>query len=71
MLDYYVDLFKKLFEVKRKYSIANNYNIFSVLNMERDETKLHSAIIADLLNPNGRHELGSEPLILFLKNALS
>lgn len=39
--------------------------------MERDETKLHSAIIADLLNPNGRHELGSEPLILFLKNALS
>ena len=71
MFDYYDKLFTRLYTVKLKYSIINTYNIFSVLSMERDETKLHSAIIADLLNPNGMHELGSVPLILFLKNALS
>ena len=33
------------------------FNIFSVLNMERDEVHTHSSFIAELLNPKGLHGL--------------
>lgn len=44
------------------------FNIFKVLSLEANETKLHSALIAEMLNPKGSHGLGSEPLRLFLYN---
>lgn len=44
------------------------FNIFKVLSLEANETKLHSALIAELLNPKGSHGLGSDPLRLFLFN---
>ncbi|MFW6026906.1 MAG: PD-(D/E)XK nuclease family protein [Candidatus Woesearchaeota archaeon] len=34
---------------------GENFNIFSVLNMETDEVTTHSQFIAELLNPNGAH----------------
>lgn len=34
---------------------GENFNIFNVLGMRSNETKLHSALLADLLNPKGSH----------------
>src|SRR5690606_5460774 len=44
-----------------------NFNIFSIMNMERDEVRLHSSIITELLDPKGSHQLGSKPLALFIE----
>lgn len=46
---------------------GENYNIFEILKFEKRETILHSAVIADLLNPTGKHALGAMPLKSFLK----
>ncbi|MDI6047791.1 PD-(D/E)XK nuclease family protein [Flavobacterium yafengii] len=48
-------------------STGENFNIFSVMGMESDEVKTHSAIIGELLNPKGSHGLGDKPLRLFIK----
>jgi len=45
---------------------GENFNIFSVMNMEYDEVYTHSAIIGELLNPNGSHGQGSIFLDLFV-----
>lgn len=45
---------------------GDNYNIFKVLNIESNEVKLHTAFIADLLNPKGTHGFKSVFLQLFL-----
>lgn len=34
---------------------GENFNIFAVMNMEHSEVSTHSAIIGELLNPNGSH----------------
>ncbi|MEG2321334.1 MAG: PD-(D/E)XK nuclease family protein [Bacteroidales bacterium] len=34
------------------------FNVFSIMKMTSDEVKLHSSIIAELLNPNGSHKMG-------------
>lgn len=46
---------------------GENFNIFSVMNMEKNEVKTHSAIIGELLNPNGKHGQGSVFLKLFFE----
>lgn len=51
---------------KIAYHSDNNYNIFKILNIESNEVKLHSAFIADLLNPKGSHGFKSSFLQLFL-----
>ena len=56
----------KIYE-KHKELTGENFNIFRIMNMERDEVSTHSAIIAELLNPKGSHGLGSKPLELFVK----
>ena len=48
---------------------GENYNIFETLRLTTRETRLHSAVIADLLNPEGNHALGVQPLMAFLKVA--
>lgn len=62
-----VDALIKLSEEQRELS-GENFNIFSIMNMERDEVHTHSAIIGELLNPKGTHGLGSKPLELFIKS---
>lgn len=44
-----------------------NFNIFKVMGMQTDEVKLHSAFLAELLNPKGSHGMGDLFLIEFIK----
>ena len=46
---------------------GENYNIFEVLRLTTRETRLHSAVVANLLNPAGNHGLGTVPLNTFLR----
>lgn len=34
---------------------SENFNIFRILKLESSEVRLHSAFIAELLNPKGNH----------------
>lgn len=45
---------------------GEDFNLFSIMGMESNETYTHSAIIAALLDPNGNHYMGSIFLELFL-----
>lgn len=45
---------------------GEKFNVFEILGMQSNETRLHSAIIAELLNPEGNHGLGAEPLRTFV-----
>jgi len=49
---------------------GENFNVFSILDRESDEVKTHSAIIAELLNPQGSHSQGPLFLRLFLEKLL-
>ncbi|MCH5328506.1 MAG: PD-(D/E)XK nuclease family protein [Coprobacter sp.] len=56
-------------EQKRQANLrGENYNIFEILHLKSNETRLHSAIIADLLNPKGNHALGIKPLQNFIES---
>lgn len=55
----------KVYEKHAELS-GENFNIFSIMGMESDEVRTHSAVIGELLNPKGSHSLGSKPLELFL-----
>ncbi|WP_366187228.1 PD-(D/E)XK nuclease family protein [Flavobacterium ovatum] len=50
---------------------GENFNIFSVMGMESNEVKTHSAIIGELLNPKGSHGLDEVPLKLFIEQITS
>ena len=52
-------------EEKRKR--GENFNIFDVLGLSTSEVRLHSAFLAELLNPNGNHGLGNQFLEAFLQ----
>ncbi|MGB5981740.1 MAG: PD-(D/E)XK nuclease family protein [Nonlabens sp.] len=51
-------------EVRAK---GEDFNIFSVLGMESNETKTHSGMLVALLDPKGNHYQGSVFLRLFLE----
>jgi len=64
-------LLKEVSIIQKKYDeiaaiTGENFNIFSIMNMETDEVKTHSAIIGELLNPMGSHSQGSVFLDLFI-----
>lgn len=44
---------------------GEHFNLFMVLDRERDEVKTHSAFISELLKPNGSHGMGNVFLRLF------
>lgn len=44
------------------------FNIFQVLHLERRETITHSAFLAELLNPNGSHGMGTACLKSFIQH---
>src|SRR5690606_13316597 len=46
---------------------GENFNLISLLNMERDEVRTHSRIIGELLNPEGTHGQGNTFLKIFFK----
>ncbi len=45
---------------------GQNFNLFSLLRNEREEVKLHSKFISELINPQGSHEQGTVFLECFL-----
>ena len=63
-----VRLILKKAEVEKKEADrrGENFNIFNVLGLTSDETRTHSAFIAELLNPNGSHGLGDQFLRSFV-----
>ncbi|MDC6406324.1 MULTISPECIES: PD-(D/E)XK nuclease family protein [Maribacter] len=46
---------------------GENFNVFSILNMEHKENGTHSALLGELLNPKGSHLKGDLFLQLFLQ----
>ena len=64
-----VDREKTLQEAKR--TRGENFNIFNVLGVSTSEVKLHSAFIAELLNPYGDHGLGEKFLKFFIEEAIN
>jgi hypothetical protein len=49
---------------------GENFNIFNLLGVSTSEVRLHSAFLAELLNPHGSHDLGTvfiEEFVLILK----
>jgi len=57
-----IDLYEKHAELS-----GEKFNVFSIMGMDSDEVRTHSAILGELLNPKGNHSLGSKPLELFVK----
>lgn len=49
------------------YKNGDYFNIFSILGLSSNETRTHSAFLAELLDPNGSHGKGK----LFLENFIS
>ena len=60
-----VDKVKQRKEEARKRGEA--FNIFNVLGLSTNETRTHSAFIAELLNPRGNHGCGSMFLAEFIR----
>jgi hypothetical protein len=56
---------KTIQEEKRKR--GENFNIFDILKLSKNECRLHSAFLTELLNPNGSHGLKDVFLKLFLQ----
>ena len=52
--------------LKKEKEEGKSFNVFSALNMCSDEMRLHSRLLATLLNPKASHGLGNEFLKLFL-----
>jgi len=66
------NLLQKVSDISTKYEeiakiTGENFNIFKVMNVLSDEVKLHSAFIAELLNPKGTHGQGDVFLKLFVE----
>ena len=62
--------------LKNKYDelaavTGEQFNVFSILGVETDEVRTHSAFLADLLNPQGSHRQGDAFQKLFMKVALN
>ena len=62
--------------MKRKYDelaavTGEQFNVFSILGVEADEVRTHSAFLVDLLDPQGSHRQGDAFQKLFLKVALN
>lgn len=49
-----------------KQNTGEDFNVFSILGMERKEVKTHSKFLAELLNPKGSHDQGDTFLKLFI-----
>src|SRR5690606_22434580 len=46
---------------------GDNFNIFKTLGLSTSEVRLHSALLAELLNPKGSHGLEEKFLKLFIQ----
>lgn len=77
-MDKLIDLLKQIKSIvdqdrimkEERWKRGENFNVFSVLSLSRNETRLHSAFIAELLNPNGSHGLHNAFLENFICNII-
>ena len=65
-------LFNQVKSITRKYAeidslTGSNFNLFKILDITSDEVRLHTMLLADLLNPNGSHGQGGIFLEHFVK----
>lgn len=44
---------------KERYSHGELFNVFNILGLESKEVRLHSALLAELLSPNGMSGVGN------------
>lgn len=70
-----IDLLDSITTIRKKHNeiaeaTGENFNIFSVLNLQNSEVGLHSRLIGELLNPKGSHNQGGIFLKLFLQETL-
>ena len=70
------NILKQVRLLKSKYDelaavTGEQFNVFSILGVEADEVRTHSAFLVDLLNPQGSHRQGDAFQKLFLKVALN
>lgn len=63
-----VRLIRRKADVERREADrrGENFNIFNILGVTSDETRTHSAFIAELLDPSGSHGLGNQFLQSFV-----
>lgn len=66
------NLLNQVLEITRKYDemailSGENFNIFRILKLTSAEVRLHSAFLAELFNPEGRHGLQDTFLKLFIQ----
>ena len=54
-------------DAARRTGQGEFFNIFNIIGLRREEVRLHSALIAELLNPRGSHGAGHRFLQAFLK----
>lgn len=64
-------LLKEVASISLKYEqiakiTGENFNVFQILGLQSDEVRLHSAFLAELLNPKGRHGQSDLYLKLFI-----
>lgn len=59
-------IFKQI-EVSKR---GENFNVFNVLGLWSEEVRLHSAMLAELLNPEGSHGCSDAFLVAFVKDIL-
>lgn len=69
-------LFDKIYLLNQDYKRqedekGESYNLFKVIDMTSNETSVHSAFLADLLNPKGLHHMGDTFLRLFTDEFLN
>lgn len=76
MIIEYRSLLAQVSAIRYKYQTISeitgeNFNIFRILKLQASETRLHSAFLAELLNPIGSHIQKSRFLELFVKQVIS
>jgi hypothetical protein len=67
------NLLAQVSAINKKYEeiakiTGEDFNIFYILHLQSDETRLHSRFIGELLNPKGLHGQGIKFLQLFLQS---
>jgi len=70
--EFYKHLLNSISRINKQYEkiakiTGENFNVFRILKMDRKEVRMHSALIADLLNPSGSHGCGDIFLRIFIE----
>lgn len=67
-----IELLNNVFQIYEKHESVNiktgkNFNLYNIIDLTRDEVRIHSKFIGELLNPKGTHGQGNLFLNLFIE----